>query len=205
MSMSVSPSESISRTVSVPAPVPVRWPARGARPVVVMLTIVVALVVLGAPAPSAGAGASCWPPPVDGVVIDPFREPPCSWCAGNRGLEYRTDPGAVVRAATAGTVTFAGTVAGTTYVVVGAVDGRRLTYGRLADRTVATGDRVGTGTVLGHAAGELFFGMRVGGRYVDPAPHLGRLVGRPRLIPIDGRAARAAPAPRLACDVATVR
>ena len=40
------------------------------------------------PATAADA-APCWFPPVTGTVTDPYREPPCPWCAGNRGLDYR--------------------------------------------------------------------------------------------------------------------
>ena len=43
-----------------------------------------------------GAGAAlrpCWWPPVSAPVIDPYREPACRWCPGNRGLEYGTRAG----------------------------------------------------------------------------------------------------------------
>ena len=48
----------------------------------------------------------------------PFRAPACAYCPGNRGLEYDAAVGSPVRAAAAGTVTFAGVVAGVRYVVV---------------------------------------------------------------------------------------
>ena len=79
-----------------------------------------------------GVGGACWLPPVDAPVVDPFRPPPCTWCAGNRGLEYGTPSGVAVRAVAAGEVTFSGTVAGERYVVVRHADGRRATYGGLA-------------------------------------------------------------------------
>ena len=31
-------------------------------------------------------------PPVDAPVVDPFRPPAERWSAGNRGVEYATDP-----------------------------------------------------------------------------------------------------------------
>ena len=133
-------------------------------------------------------------------MVDPFRPPPCTWCAGNRGLEYGTPGGTVVRAVAAGEVTFSGTVAGERYVVVRHADGRRATYGGLAsfvaaDRRCGRGGRESSAITAGH----LHFGLRDGDTYIDPAPFLGRLVGRPRLVPDDGTAARAAPPPRLRC------
>jgi hypothetical protein len=64
--------------------------------------------------------------------------------------------------------------------------------------------RVVERTRVGIASREFYFGLRVGERYVDPAPYLGRLVGRPRLIPMDATLARRAPEPRLVCSVVPV-
>ena len=113
------------------------------------------------------SAADCWLPPVDAPVVDPFRPPLCTWCAGNRGLEYGTPGGTAVRAVAAGEVTFSGTGATQQMVVRG--------------------------------PGHLHFGLRDGDVYLDPAPYLGRLVGRPRLVPDDGTVARPAPPPRLRC------
>lgn len=145
------------------------------------------------------AGGVCWLPPVDAPVVDPFRPPPCAWCPGNRGLEYGTPGGTAVRAVAAGQVTFSGTVAGDRYVVVRHADGRRATYGGLATSSLRTGDVVAARAVVGETAAYLHFGLRDGDVYIDPSPLLGRLVGRPRLVPDDGTAARAAPPPRLRC------
>ncbi len=149
----------------------------------------------------AGAGEvdACWYPPVLGRVVDPFREPPCPWCAGNRGIEYRVPRRTPVRSVATGDVTYSGVVAGTRYVVVRLPDGRRITYGRLTTTRARTGDRVLSGTIIGTAGPDFFFGVRVGDRHVDPAPLLGRLVGRPRLVPTDGTAPRTPPPPRLRC------
>lgn len=142
----------------------------------------------------------CLAPPVAAPVVDPFREPACPWCPGNRGLTYRTGPGTVVRAAGAGTVTFSGLVAGTRYVVVEhASGGLRATYGGLASSVQVVGDAVVTGAVVGRTAGDLHFGLRRGDTYVDPTPLLGRLVQRARLVPTDGTPRRPAPPPRLEC------
>jgi murein DD-endopeptidase MepM/ murein hydrolase activator NlpD len=150
-------------------------------------------------APDTAAAAPCWVPPVSGVVSDPFREPSCPYCAGNRGIEYRVGSSAMVRAVGSGIVSWAGTIAGTTYVVVRHRDGWRVTYGRLSNASLRTGDVVLAGTAVGRASGSFYFGLRVGQRYVDPAPFLGERRGRPRLVPVDGRAARPAPPARWRC------
>ena len=145
------------------------------------------------------AAPRCWRPPVVGEVVDPFRPPPCPWCAGNRGIEYATEPGSPVRAAAPGVVSFAGPVAGTNYVVVDLGDGRRLTYGRVATVAVAAGQAALEGMQLATTGSRVFFGLRVGEEYHDPAPLLGELVGVARLVPDDGATPRPAPPPRTRC------
>ena len=167
-------------------------------PVVPRTGIVLAVILLLVPSGTVHA-APCWPPPVVAPVTDPFREPACAWCPGNRGIEYGTSPGASVRAVATGRVTFAGSVTGTVYVVVRHGDGRRVTYGNLDAARFDVDDLVVRGQVIGRAAGAFHFGLRVGDRYVDPGAHLGRYVRRPRLIPSDGTAGNPAPPPRLSC------
>jgi len=54
--------------------------------------------------------------------------------------------------------------------------------------------------VVGLSAVHLYFGLRdAANAPVDPAPLLGRLVGRARLLPTDGSGGRPAAAPRLVC------
>ncbi|MEO5900991.1 MAG: M23 family metallopeptidase [Ilumatobacteraceae bacterium] len=141
----------------------------------------------------------CLPPPVAAPVVDPFRAPPCAQCAGNRGLEYATMVGSRVTAVAAGLVSFSGVVAGTRYVVVLQPDGLRATYGRLASAAVTVGAVVTSGSVVGTTSSGLFFGLRDGDTYIDPAPMLGRWTFRPRLVPANGATARPAPPPRLGC------
>jgi murein DD-endopeptidase MepM/ murein hydrolase activator NlpD len=148
---------------------------------------------------SGAAAAPCLRPPVDAPVADGFRAPACPWCPGNRGLEYAVSPGTVVRAAAAGTVTFAGVVAGVRYVVIEHADGHRATYGSLVSSHLRAAQRVPAGAIVGTTGASFHFGLRRGGTYVDPEPYLGRLVTRPRLVPTDGTPARPAPAPSLRC------
>ena len=154
--------------------------------------------------PSSTSAAPCWSPPVVGVVSDPFRAPACPYCAGNRGIEFRVGINAPVRAVASGVVTWAGVVAGTRYVVVRHATGWRATYGRLTTTSLTTGDVVLAGTVVGAASGSFHFGLRAGDRYLDPAPYLGELRGRPRLVPIDGRPPRPAPPARRVCPAGGV-
>ena len=90
--------------------------------------------------------APCWQPPVTGVVVDPFRAPACTWCAGNRGIEYRVGaalggprrrnrPGQLRRH-------------GRRHALRGgrSAGRRRVTYGRLASGRVDVGDVVLAGT-----------------------------------------------------------
>ena len=142
----------------------------------------------------------CWHPPVTAPVVDPFREPECRWCPGNRGIEYGTARGRPVTAVATGRVTFAGSIAGTVYVVVRHGDGLRVTYGDLLSQSSDVGDLVVRGATLGQAGGNFHFGVRTGERYVDPAPYLGQLVRRPRLIPNDRTLPNPSPPPRLRCD-----
>lgn len=114
--------------------------------------------------------SACLVLPSHSHVVDPFRAPPCDRCAGNRGLDLATTPGRAVGAGVSGIVTFAGQVGGRLYVVVRSSHDRRLrvTYGGLATVSVRRGERVAQGQRVGTTADTLFFGTRVGERYVDP-------------------------------------
>ncbi len=124
-----------------------------------------------------------WSAPVEGRVIDPFRAPDHPYGPGNRGIEYRVSPGSPVRAAAGGGVVFAGPVAGRAVVVVEHGPGRRTTYTGLEHIDVLPGEEVVAGAELGTATSILHFGVKVDGRYVDPAS----LFGPPdvRLLPTE--------------------
>lgn len=100
-------------------------------------------------------------------------------------------PGAEVRAAGAGTVLFAGAVAGRPVLTVGHGDGLRTTYEPVRSR-LAAGTRVDAGTPVGEllaghpgcaAEACLHWGLRHGDDYLDPLALLG--LGRVRLLPLD--------------------
>lgn len=166
-----------------------------------LIPAIAVLLAVSAPA-AAVAGPPCWPPPVDAPIVDHFRAPACPWCPGNRGVTYAVASGTAVRAVAAGVITFAGSVAGTGYVVLQHADGRRATYGGVAGTGFRVGQPVAAGSIVGWVErGELHFGLRRGEEYLDPAPFIGRLVDRPRLVPTDGTAARPAPPPVLRCAV----
>ena len=169
------------------------------------LALAVAVVPILAAAASASAPPPCLLPPVAGsTVLDPFRAPGCPYCAGNRGVELATPIGAAVAAAAAGRITFAGSVAGTRYVVLEHAGGYRTTYGRLASATVRTGQAVAAGAPVGISAGHLFFGLRLGDDYLDPAPHQAVVRALPQLVPLDGRNRRTPRVGRVICPIRTI-
>lgn len=124
------------------------------------------LSVLAATATAAAAAE--WQRPVDEAVSDGWRPPVHAYASGNRGVDFATEPGSIVKASGAGTVSFAGQVGGTNYVVVEHGDGLRTTYGNLERIDVSVSAEVEPGQPLGAAAGEVHFGLRQGDRYLDP-------------------------------------
>ena len=142
----------------------------------------------------------CYLSPVSSPVVDAFRAPACYYCPGNRGLEYQPVAGSPVVAAASGVVTYNGVVAGVRYVIVSQADGRTATYGRLRVADVVAGDSVLAGGPIGTTTERFYFGLRQGNHYVDPAPYLGVVHFRRRLIPTDGGAPRRAPPPIMSCS-----
>jgi hypothetical protein len=138
-----------------------------------LIALVVAICLALPPAldvrPAGGDPPPTYVAPVDAPVVDPFRVPTSPYGPGNRGLEYGTQPGAEVRAAADGVVTFAGTVAGTRHVTIRHPDGLRTSYSFLDRIDVVVGQRVHQGDVLGTTAGRLHLGARVGDASLDPA------------------------------------
>lgn len=169
-------------------------------PVAVLLSCLV-LLAGGRPAPPAVPVIAGAPPaerleqsyrwPLDGEprVTRRFNPPPRRWLPGHRGVDLAGTPGAVVHAAGAGVVHFAGPVAGRGVVSVNHPGGLRTTYEPVTP-LVAAGDPVTAGDpigllVAGHAgcATEacLHWGLRRGDHYLDPLSLLG--LGWVRLFP----------------------
>lgn len=145
------------------------------------------------------AAPVCWAPPVAGRVVEPYRAPACTYCAGHRGITFAASAGAPVVAVDGGAVRFAGQVAGVRWVVVQHADGRLASYGHLAVVAVVAGQTVSVGQVIGTSSRRLYFGLREGTAPVDPTPLLGRWWSQPRLVPLDGRDRRPGGTPRLTC------
>jgi murein DD-endopeptidase MepM/ murein hydrolase activator NlpD len=164
------------------------WP--GARRRISNAAVAVALVVLtvATPWPAAAVGAAGEPgaspatpevvgpvvpgaysPPVRAPVRDPFRMDSGPYGPGNRGLEYDSVAGEVVRAIGSGRVLFAGPVAGRWAVTVLHPDGRRSSLTGVHQVRVRVGDLVVRSQVLALAGERLHLGVREGERYIDPA------------------------------------
>jgi murein DD-endopeptidase MepM/ murein hydrolase activator NlpD len=137
---------------------------------------------VGPPAPVA-AGRRV-PPlrlPVRGVLVRGFEAPAGPYGPGHRGVDLRAPVGTPVAAPAAGTVRFAGRVAGSAWVSVAVAPGVVVTVGPLRDVAVAAGERVAALAPVGRLAaghgGAVHLSLRVDGGYLDPLPWL---VDRPR-------------------------
>ena len=134
-------------------------------------------------------------PPVDGEPVRPFESPEHAYGPGHRGVDLPADDGGAVVAPAAGTVTFAGPVAGRQVTVLQHADGSVSSLEPVR-AVVARGSPVGAGELVGRveAPGDAYehchvscvhWGVRVDGRYLDPWEWLGR-GGPVRLLPVDG-------------------
>lgn len=159
-------------------------------------------------AESAGARRQCLQAPVAAEIVRRFDAPACPYCSGHRTLDYSAVAGAAVRAPIAGTVTFAGTVAGVRYITITALSdmlspGVLVTVGGVHTTTqssadthvetsaapgIAAGDVVEAGQIIGRAAQDpIRLSLRritVGGpaEYLDPEPSLVRWRAPIRLV-----------------------
>jgi peptidase M23-like protein len=135
-----------------------------------------------------------WPLSPDPVVVAAFRAPAQRWSPGHRGVDLLGSIGQPVMAIGAGTVSFAGVIAGRGVVVVGH-GALRSTYQPVL-ASVRPGESVTAGDVLGTlvAVGShclprvcLHLGVRRGADYLDPLSLLGS--SEVRLKPLVGAAA----------------
>ena len=129
------------------------------RPGVRLLAVLTAVLLIllpsaGGAAAVGGAGATdptgVWPLQPQPTVVRGFDPPTSRWGAGHRGVDLAGAVGEPVHAALAGTVTFAGSLAGRGVVVVDHGD-VRTTYEPVV-ASVAVGDVVATGGVIGTLA-----------------------------------------------------
>ncbi|HVX44424.1 MAG TPA: M23 family metallopeptidase [Mycobacteriales bacterium] len=146
------------------------------------------LLVLARPA----AAAESWQWPLDPPrqVVRGFDPPETPYGRGHRGVDLASAPGAVVRAAGAGRIGYAGMLAGRGVVTVIHAGGLKTTYEPVA-ASVTAGTRVERGDVLGHlqaghprcpVAACLHWGLRRGAEYLDPLSLVG--AERVRLLPL---------------------
>jgi murein DD-endopeptidase MepM/ murein hydrolase activator NlpD len=179
-------------------------------PLSLLLALVLAAAGLAGPAhavgptPAPAPRDAVWPLDPQPEVVSGFDPPTSRWGAGHRGVDLLGTPGQPVRAARAGTVTFAGRLAGRGVVVV-SHGATRTTYEPVA-ATVAAGDRVAAGTRIGrlellgsHCLPRacLHWGLLEGDRYLDPLTLVGG--GPVRLLPwLGGAGAVVPPVPLLA-------
>jgi murein DD-endopeptidase MepM/ murein hydrolase activator NlpD len=125
-----------------------------------------------------------------------FELPAKPWLPGHRGVDLAGRPGQPVLAATPGTITYAGALAGRGVITI-TTGPRRTTYEPVVP-AVSVGATVKTGTVIGRlsAAGShclprscLHWGLLQGKQYLNP---LTLLPSRPvRLLPLSESAAGA--------------
>ena len=160
------------------------------------MAVLAAIAVLCAPVAWADDGRLDWPLKPRPAVLRIFDAPSPNWNRGHRGVDLAGAPRQPVYAAGAGTVVFAGELAGRTLVSIAHPGGLRTTYEPIRP-TVRVGQLVDAGAVVGelesgHAgcpvAACLHWGAMWGAAsradYVDP---LGLLASTPiRLKPLHG-------------------
>lgn len=194
------------RRLPQPRPGPSRTRPRWRRPRPGTLVIGALLAVLLVLAPSTAGAAGDLPSPatapLPGSPVTAFDPPEQDWLPGHRGVDLAGDPGQRIQAAAAGTVSFAGIVAGVSVITVdhGSV---RTTY-QPVRALVSAGQQVTMGQPIGEleaghegcpAEACLHWGLRRGEEYLDPMSLLGG--------PGDGSAVRLLPA--AAMDLARER
>ena len=156
-----------------------------------LVPVLVLLAGMASPAYAAPDPVGEWPLRPAPDVVAPFDPPDSTWGAGHRGVDLAGAPGQRVRAALAGTVSFAGVIAGRPVLVVdhGAT---RTTYEPVAT-SLTEGDAVAVGEVIGtlglvgshcYPRACLHWGWLRGTTYLDPLRLVGE--GPVRLLPLAG-------------------
>ena len=89
-----------------------------------------------------------WPTGAPATVVEDFDPPAVVWGRGHRGVDLAAAEGTQIRSAAAGTVAFAGMVAGRPVVSIDHADRIRTTY-EPVEPAVSAGDTVAAGQVIG--------------------------------------------------------
>ena len=154
---------------------------------VLVTAVLVALGGVGAadasPQASRAAGTT-WVTPVPAMeIVTAFDPPRETWLAGHRGIDVRAVPDEPVRAPTAGTIRFRGSVAGTETMSITTESGHVVSFqparsdASVGDR-FAAGEQIGTVSTGAHCQEScLHIGVwpKDSDRaYVDPAPFFGQ-------------------------------
>ncbi|WP_113700168.1 M23 family metallopeptidase [Nonomuraea lactucae] len=156
----------------------------------VLTAILFASAVLTTCASPAAADPTSWRWPLDGHqrILRRFAPPPERWLSGHRGIDLAARPSAPVLAASAGTVRYAGPLAGRGVVSIDHPGGLRTTYIPVTasvrrGQHVARGDRLGVvEESLTHCREPcLHWGLLRAPRYLDPLLLLGQ--AHVRLLP----------------------
>ncbi|WP_281974267.1 murein hydrolase activator EnvC family protein [Microbacterium terricola] len=133
-----------------------------------------------------GAAPDGWRWPVEHVVVThEYQAPAHAYGPGHRGIDLRLDDERMLRAPADGVIAFAGQVAGRGVVTIDHGDGLVTTLEPAVTvlgvgSPVARGDVVAEPGLGGHAApGDVHFGVRRDGEYVNPRMLLG---GVPRAV-----------------------
>jgi murein DD-endopeptidase MepM/ murein hydrolase activator NlpD len=158
-----------------------------------LLSALTVVILAMAPAASGDdpAPRGVWPLQPRPPIVRGFDPPGSPWGSGHRGVDLLGHVGQPVRAARAGTITYAGTLAGRGVVVV-AHGAERTTYEPVSP-SVSVGELVDAGSVIGtlqlglsHCFPRacLHWGLIRGDTYLDPLTLVGG--GPVRLLPLAG-------------------
>jgi murein DD-endopeptidase MepM/ murein hydrolase activator NlpD len=138
--------------------------------------LLLACLVVAAGSTAASAADEPWTWPVVGPVIRSFDAPDSPYGSGHRGIDIAGPVDSSVRSPAAGTVAFAGSIAGDVFVTIDHGGGLRSTYSWLASSSVEEGDAVFAGDAIarsgaghpGSTIAHVHFGAKRDGIYVDP-------------------------------------
>jgi murein DD-endopeptidase MepM/ murein hydrolase activator NlpD len=114
-----------------------------------VLSMITAVLMVGCAAPASADGERLgWPLRPRPSVLRTFDAPTPNWNRGHRGVDLAGSPGQAVYAAAAGTVVFAGELAGRPVVSIAHPGGLHTSYEPVTP-AVRAGQRVEAGTALG--------------------------------------------------------